>query len=82
MELQIATSFGACVRSSIALCTSLFADCSGVAASRFLVVAAACVMLLCFTAERCRSYCNGGVKVANLALAAKFFPKDLAEGVS
>ena len=61
------------MRSSIAFCTSLFADRSGVAASRFLFVAAACVLLLCFAAESCKSHCNGGVKVANLALAAKFF---------
>ena len=50
-----------------------FADRSGVAASTFLVVAAACVILLCFAAQSCKSYCNGGVKVANPALAAKFF---------
>ena len=73
MELQIATIFGAYVRSSIAFCTSLFADRSGVAASRILLVAAPCVILLCFAAESCKSHCNGGVKVANLALAAKFF---------
>ena len=73
MELQIAAICGACLRSSIAFCTSLFADRSGVAASRFLFVAAACVLLLCFAAESCKSHCNGGVKVANLALAAKFF---------
>ena len=73
MELQIATIFGAYVRSSIAFCTSLFADRSGVAASRILLVAAPCVILLCFAAESCKSHCNGGVKVANPALAAKFF---------
>ena len=37
------------------------------------VVAAACVILLCFSAESCKSHCNGGVKVAKAALAAKFF---------
>ena len=35
LELQIATIFRACVRSSGAFCTSLFADRSGVAASMF-----------------------------------------------
>ena len=60
------------MRSSIAFCTSLFADRSGVAASRILLVAAACVILLCFAAESCKSHCNGGVRVANAALAAKF----------
>ena len=43
-----ASFFGACVRNSFAFCNSLFADRSGVAASRFPVVAAACVILLCF----------------------------------
>ena len=61
------------MRSSIAFCTSLFADRSGVAASRILLVAAPCVILLCFAAESCKSHCNGGVRVANAALAAKFF---------
>ena len=37
------TICGACVRNSIAFCNSLFADRRGVAASKFLVVAAACV---------------------------------------
>ena len=61
------------MRSSIAFCNSLFADRSGVAASRFVVVAAACVLLLCFAAESCKSHCNGGLQVANLPLAAQFF---------
>ena len=64
------------MRSSIAFCTSLFADRSGVAASRILLVAAACVILLCFAAESCKSHCNGGVKIANPALAVKFFAFD------
>ena len=42
------------------------------AASRLLVVAAACVILLCFSAESCKSRCNGGVRVANAALAVRF----------
>ena len=61
------------MRSSFAFCTSLFADLSVVAASRFFVVAAACAILLHFAAESCKSHCNGGVRVANAALAAKFF---------
>ena len=61
------------MRSSFAFCTSLFADRSGMSASRILLVAAPCVILLCFAAESCKSHCIGGVKVANLALAAKFF---------
>ena len=58
---------------SIAFCNSLFADRSGVAASGFLVVAAVCIILLCFSAKSCKSHCNDGVRVANRALAAKFF---------
>ena len=54
------------MRSSTAFCTSLFADRSGLAAS------AAGVILPCFAAQSCESHCNGGVKVANPALAAKF----------
>ena len=73
LELQIATFCGAYVRNSFAFCNSLFADRSGVAASRFLVVTAACVIWLCFLAESCKSHCNGGLRVANAALAAKFF---------
>ena len=59
------------MRNAFAFCSSLFADRSGVAASRFLVVAAACVILLCFSAESCKSHCNGGVRVSNAALATK-----------
>ena len=44
LELQIVAFCAACVRSSIAFCNSLFADRNGVAASRFLVVTAACVI--------------------------------------
>ena len=36
------------MRDSIAFCNSLFADRSGVVASRVLVVAAACTILFCF----------------------------------
>ena len=41
---------GTCVRNSIVLCNSLFAGRSGMAASMFLVVAAACIVLSCFSA--------------------------------
>ena len=61
------------MRSCLAFCTSLFAGRSGVAASRFFVVAAACIILLYFSAESCKWHCNGGVRVANAALAAIFF---------
>ena len=80
VELQIARNFAACVRNSIAFCNSLFADRSGVAASRFLVVTAACVKCLCFSAESCKSHCNGDVRVANAALAAKSFCQSYCNG--
>ena len=46
LELQIAAICGAVVGSSIAFCNSVSADRSGMAASRFLVAAAACVILM------------------------------------
>ena len=47
---------------------------NGMAASRFLIAAAAAgIILLCFAAEGRRSHCNGCMKVANGALAADFF---------
>ena len=67
-----ATICVAVVRNSIAFCNSASADCSGMAASRFLVAAAACIILLCFAAESRKSHCNGCLKVANGALAADF----------
>ena len=51
---------------------SVFADCSGMAASRFLAAAAASVILFCFASEGRKSHCNGCMKVANGALAADF----------
>ena len=57
----------AIVRNSI-LCDSASADRNGMAASRFLAAAAACVTLLCFAAEGRKSHCNGCMKVANGAL--------------
>ena len=58
--------------SSIVFRNSVSADRSGMAASRFIVAAAACVILLGFSAESCKSHCNGGVKVAKAAFAATF----------
>ena len=57
------------------LCVVLlcFATCSGMAASRFLAAAAACVILLRFGAESRESHCNGSVGRVNGALAAVFF---------
>ena len=57
----------------ILLCHSVCADRSGMAASRFLAAAAACVLLLCFAAGRRKLHCNGCLKVANGALEADFF---------
>ena len=58
---------------SIVFCKSVSADCSGMAASRFLPAAAACVILLRFAAESRQSYCNGSVRRVNGALEADFF---------
>ena len=69
----MATNCGAVVRSSIVFCNSVSADRSGMAASRFLRAAAACVILLHFGAESHKSHCNGGVRRVNGALAADFF---------
>ena len=57
---------------SIVFRNSVSADRSGMAASRFLVAAAACIILLCFSAESCKSDCNGSVKRATGALAEDF----------
>ena len=46
------------------------------AASRLLLAAAACVILLRFAAESRKSHCNGSVRRVNGALVAIFF--DLA----
>ena len=56
LELQIAAICEAAVRSSIVLGTSMSADRSGTAASRFPVAAAACVILLRFAAESRESH--------------------------
>ena len=57
---------------SIVFCNSMPADRNGMAASRFLVAAAACVPLLRFAAESRESHCNGSVRRVNGALAAVF----------
>ena len=49
------------------------ADRSGMAASRFLVAATACVVLLRFAAESRESNCNGSVRRMTGAVAADFF---------
>ena len=55
------SGFGAAISdavalSSIVICNSVSADRIGVAASRLLAAAAACVILLSFAAEDCKSY--------------------------
>ena len=50
--------------SSIVICNSVSADRIGVAASRLLAAAAACVILLSFAAEDCKSYWSGCIQAA------------------
>ena len=57
---------------SFALCNSASADLSGMAASRFLLAAAACEILLRFAAASHESHCYGSVRRVNCALAAIF----------
>ena len=64
------------MRSSIVFCNSVFADRSGMAASRLLLAAAACVIPLRFAAESRRLQCNGSVRRVKGALGTVFF--DLA----
>ena len=63
------SGFGAAIsdaiaRSSIVFCNSVSADRIGVAASRLLGAAAACVILLSFAAEDCKSYWSGCIQAA------------------
>ena len=58
-----------CSRCASLLCKSVSADRSGMAASRFLAAAAACVILISFAAESRKSYWSGCMKVAKAALA-------------
>ena len=65
------SGFGAAIsdaiaRSSIVFCNSIYADRIVVAASRLLGAAAACVILLSFTAEDRKSYWNGCIKAAKV----------------
>ena len=48
------------------------ADLSGMAASRFLIPAAACEILVSFAAQIRKSYCSGCMKVSHGALAQIF----------
>ena len=51
---------------SFVFCIAVSADRSGMAASRLLFVAAACVILVRFAAESRKSHCKDCVKVAVL----------------
>ena len=62
-----------CVRSSIVFCNSVSADRIGVAASRLLGAAAACVILLSFAAEDCKSYWSGCIQAA-IVICQQIFP--------
>ena len=69
VALASRSGFGAAVsdavaRSSIVFCNWVTADRIGVAASRLLGAAAACVILLSFAAEDRKSYWNGCIKAA------------------
>ena len=57
----------------LAFCNSMFADRSGMAASRLLLAAAACVILLRFAAKSRKSHCNGSVRRVKGALGTVFF---------
>ena len=57
LELQVAAICVAVVLVSFVFCNSVFADRSGMAASRFLAAVAACVVILCFAAESRKSHC-------------------------
>ena len=63
------SGFGAAISdavalSSIVICNSVSADRIGMAASRLLAAAAACVILLSFAAEDCKSYWSGCIQAA------------------
>ena len=72
------SGFGAAIsdaiaRSSIVFCSSVSADRIGVAASRLLGAAAACVILLSFAAEDCKSYWSGCIQAA-IVICQQIFP--------
>ena len=65
------SGFGAAIsdavaRSSIVFCNSVFADRIVMAASRLLLAAAACVILLSFAAGSRESYWRGCIQVATV----------------
>jgi len=69
VALASRSGFGAAIsdtvaRSSIVLCNSVAADRIVMAASRLLDAAAACVILLSFAAEDCKSYWSGCIQAA------------------
>ena len=70
---KIAAICGAVVRSSIVFCNSVSADRNRMAASRLLLAAAACVILLRFAAKSRKSHCNGSVRRVKGALGTVFF---------
>ena len=73
LELQNRSNLWAAVHSSIVFCNSVSADRSGMAASRLLLAAAACVILLRFAAESRKSHCNGSVRRVKGALGNSLF---------
>ena len=71
VALASRSGFGAAIsdpveRSSIVFCNSVSADRIGMAASRLLVAAAACVILLSFAAGLRKSYWSGCTKAATV----------------
>ena len=60
-----------------ALCNSVSADRSGMAASRFLAAAGACGIPLPCGAQRRKSYCSGCMMVANGAFAKCFLARTI-----
>ena len=71
VALASRSGFGAAIsdpveRSSIVFCNSVSADRIGMAASRLLVAAAACVILLSFQAGLRKSYWSGCTKAATV----------------
>ena len=56
------------------ICNSVSADRIGVAASRLLAAAAACVILLSFSAEDCKSYWSGCIQAA-IVICQQIFAK-------
>ena len=77
VALASRSGFGAAVsdasaRSSIVFGNSVSANCIGMPASRLLGAAAACVILLSFAAEDCKSYWSGCIQAA-IAICQQIF---------